>query len=84
MMKNKTLTECEICMIEMQKVDTSCCSEEINEELITISSENPICCQDEFVYNKIEDEFISGKSETTLFLSSENLFQTNSINSTLE
>ena len=76
MMQEKMLAECEVCMIEMQEVEPSCCNEEINEELITISSENPICCQDEFVYNKVEDEFISGKSEITLYLSSENLFQT--------
>jgi hypothetical protein len=75
MMKEKTLSECEVCLAEMQKVETSCCNEEKNEEQITISSVNPICCQDEFVYNKIEDEFISGKSEITLFLSSENSFQ---------
>jgi len=75
MMKEKTISECEVCMIEMQKVETSCCNEEIIDYSITISSENPICCQDEFVYNKIEDEFIYGKSEITLFLSSENLFQ---------
>ena len=76
MMQEKMLAECEVCMIEMQEVESSCCNEEINEELITISSENPICCQDEFVYNKVEDEFIYGKSELTLFLSSENSFQT--------
>jgi hypothetical protein len=75
MMKEKTLSKCEVCLTEMKKVETSCCNEEKNEEQITISSVNPICCQDEFVYNKIEDEFISGKSEITLFLSSENSFQ---------
>ena len=75
MMKEKTISECEVCMIEMQKVETSCCNEEIIDYSITISSENPICCQDEFVYNKIEDEFIYGKSEITLFLSSDNSFQ---------
>jgi hypothetical protein len=75
MMEQKSLSECEVCLAEMNKVETSCCSEELNEESITISSVNPICCQDEFVYNKIEDEFISGKSEITLFLSSENSFQ---------
>ena len=82
MMQEKTLTECEVCMIEMQKVETSCCDEEKVEEPITISSENPICCQDEFVYNKVEDEFIYGKSELTFFLSSDNSFQTISSDST--
>ncbi|MGB5529076.1 MAG: hypothetical protein WBQ32_03825 [Ignavibacteriaceae bacterium] len=76
MMKEKSLTECEVCMIEMQKVETSCCNEEMNEEQITISSQNPICCQDEFVYNKIEDEFIFNKFELNSFTSSEISFQT--------
>lgn len=62
-------------MIEMQKVKTSCCDEEKTEELITISSEIPVCCKDEFVYNKIKDEFIYNKSETNFFLSFENLFK---------
>jgi hypothetical protein len=75
MMKEKTLTECEVCIIETQMVETSCCSEQINEELITISSVKPICCQDEFVYNKIEDEFILSKTDAQLFLTSEELPQ---------
>lgn len=75
MMETKTLTDCEVCMIEMQKVETSCCSEEMNEEVMTISSENPICCQDEFVYNKVEDEFLFNKSEINFFLSFENCLQ---------
>lgn len=76
MMKEKSLTECEVCMIEVQKVETSCCNEEMNEEQITISSQNPICCQDEFVYNRIEDEFIFNKFELNSFTSSEISFQT--------
>jgi len=76
MMERKSLSECEACIIEMQKVKTSCCGEEKYEGTITISSENPICCQDEFVYNKVEDEFLFSKSDVNHFSTSENLVQT--------
>jgi hypothetical protein len=75
MMEKMSSSECEVCMIEMQKVETSCCSEEMNEELLTISAENPVCCQEEFVYNKVEDELLFNKTEITFFLSSENSVQ---------
>ncbi len=76
MMGEKSLNECEVCKIEMQKVETSCCVEDKVQEPITISSENPICCQDEFVFNKVEDDFIYTKSDVNVFSSSENLFYT--------
>lgn len=75
MMGKKSLNDCEVCKIEMQKVKTSCCEEEKTEAIITISSQNPVCCLDEFVFNKVEDDFIYSKSETTFFLSFENFFQ---------
>lgn len=75
MMEQKSLSECEVCVIEMQKVETSCCDKDTVQEPITISSENPVCCQDEFVYNKIENEFLYNKSEINFFLSSENSVQ---------
>jgi hypothetical protein len=75
MMKAKTLADCEVCMIEMEKVETSCCELEKIEIQVQITSQNPVCCQDEFVYNKIEDEFLFNKSEIIFFLSSENSVQ---------
>jgi hypothetical protein len=76
MMGEKALEECEVCTIEIETVETSCCEEEKAEEPISISSENPVCCQDEFVYNKVKDDFIFTKSEKIFFLSFENLSQT--------
>ena len=71
MMKQKSLSECEMCLIEMQKVETSCCEIENVQVQVQITSQNPVCCQDEIVYNKVEDEFLSSKSETIFLLSSE-------------
>lgn len=71
MMKQKSLSECEVCMIEMQKVETSCCEMKEIEKQVQITSQNPVCCQDEFIYNKVEDEFLYNKSELTFLLSFE-------------
>lgn len=63
MMQEKSLSECEMCSSVIEEVKPSCCSEETMEYPVKISSENPVCCQDEFVYNKVEDNFISSKTE---------------------
>ena len=57
MMGQKSLYECNVCKAEMEIIGPSCCGEEMMEYPVTISSDNPICCQDEFVYNKVEDDF---------------------------
>ena len=75
MMKQKLLSDCEICKDEMEKIRPSCCDKETMEYSVTISSENSVCCQEEFVYNKVEDEFIYCKSDETYFSSSISLFQ---------
>jgi len=75
MMEQKSLSKCEVCIVAMQKVTTSCCDEENFDEAITISSPNTGCCQDELVYNKVEDEFVNNKTDINFFSSSENLFQ---------
>ncbi len=75
MMQEKSFSGCEICKAEMERNESSCCAEETMEFSITISSDNPICCQDEFVYNKVEDEYVTTKSDVNFFSSSENLFQ---------
>ncbi|MCW8803411.1 MAG: hypothetical protein OQK57_03350 [Ignavibacteriaceae bacterium] len=75
MMDKKSLSECEMCMADEVKAESSCCSEEFSDYLVTLSSENPICCQDEFVYNKIEDDFILSKTDVQLILTSEVLPQ---------
>ena len=75
MIGKKSLSDCEICKDEMEKINPSCCVVETVESPITISSENPVCCQEEFVYNKVEDEFIYNKLDETYFASSISLFQ---------
>lgn len=75
MMERKSLSECEICKNEMEKIRPSCCAKETMEYPVTVSSENPVCCQIEFVYNKVEDEFIYSKSDETYFSLSISLFQ---------
>lgn len=75
MMKQKSLSDCDVCIIEMQKVETSCCEIENVEVQVQITSQNPVCCQDEFVYNKVEDDFLYSKSEITFLLTFENFCQ---------
>lgn len=79
MMEQKSLDECEVCKAEMEIIEPSCCGEDIIEYPVTISSENPICCQDEFVYNKVEDEFLYSKSDVDFFSTSEKLVQTTNL-----
>lgn len=74
MMQEKSLSECQICAIDEEKIQTSCCNEETTDNAVTITSENPVCCQSEFVYNKVEDEFVNDKSEVN-FNSSVILYQ---------
>lgn len=75
MMQQKSLSECEICKVEMEKVESSCCAEETMDYRVTISSANSICCQQEFVLNKVEDEFILDKSDINFLSSIEKLIQ---------
>jgi hypothetical protein len=75
MMEQKSLSECEMCMADEVKAESSCCSEESSDYLFTISPENPICCQSVFVYNKLEDDFILSKTDVELILTSEVLPQ---------
>lgn len=75
MMGKRSLNECEACKTEIEKIETSCCSNESPEYPVTISSDKPVCCQDAFVYNKVEDQFIFNKSDINSFSSPENLVQ---------
>jgi predicted molibdopterin-dependent oxidoreductase YjgC len=75
MMDEKSLGECEVCKVEMEKIEPSCCSKETPDYPVKITSENPVCCQEEFVYNKVEDEFLYVKSDLNYFSSSQNSIQ---------
>jgi hypothetical protein len=53
-MGKKSLNECEACIIETR---SSCCSDELLNAKLKITSDNSSCCVDEFDYKKIEDDF---------------------------
>lgn len=57
MMGKKSLSECEMCKAEIEKIEPSCCSEKTAENQLQFTSENSNCCIDEFDYKKIEDNF---------------------------
>ena len=75
MMKQKTISSCDICADEMLNVKFSCCEDEQNNYSVTISLPNSDCCQKEFIYNKIDDEFLINKSDINLFSLLENVIQ---------
>jgi hypothetical protein len=74
MMQKKSLNECDSCLNENDEM-FSCCSKEIANNIIKITTEKPICCQEEFVYNKVDDEFVNIKTDVNYFTSSEILLQ---------
>jgi hypothetical protein len=74
MMQKKSLNECEVCAEEKEEV-SSCCSKEVSENTVKFSSDRPMCCQDEFVYNKVEDEFVNIKNDANYSTSSDVLLQ---------
>ena len=75
MMEQKSLSECEMCKSEIEKIETSCCSEKVSDNSVIIKSEKAACCQEEFVYNKVEDNFLSNKTEANIYFSFNNLFE---------
>lgn len=82
MMHQKTISPCEMCKAEIEKNVTSCCNEEAQEYNVTIFADTPLCCQSEFVYNKVEDNFIFNNSDISFFTSIEKLFHPITILST--
>ena len=66
MMQIKSLNECEVCAKEKEVVPY-CCSKEDSANTLRFSSDRPVCCQTEFVYNKVEDEFMSNKFVVNYF-----------------
>ena len=79
MMGKRSLSECEACKAKIEKIESSCCSNETPEYPVTISSDQPVCCQDAFVYNKVEDQFLFNKSEINYFTSTQILFHSVSL-----
>ena len=75
MMETISLSECDVCVNEMEEIVSSCCSRGTFENKVIITSENSVCCQEEFVYNKVDDEFVNIKPDANFFTSSEILYQ---------
>lgn len=75
MMQEKLEDECKICQAEVQESQTSCCSKKINDHSISIYPVKSVCCKDEFIYNKIEDNFLSNKSEGKIYFELDKSFQ---------
>jgi hypothetical protein len=74
MMRQKTISSCDMCKAEIEKNGTSCCNDDAQEYSVTISADTPLCCQDQFVINKVEDHFIFNKPDIIFFSSIEKLF----------
>ena len=66
MLGEKSLNECEICEIEMEIVETSCCGEESLDFFAQISASESTCCFDSFTYKKIEDDFSQSSNLKTI------------------
>ncbi len=55
-----------MCKAEIEKIEPSCCSEEISDNDLKFSSEKSNCCVDEFDYKKIEDNFFQTVSSNLI------------------
>lgn len=71
MMEKKSSDECDMCKAEIGKAESSCCAEEKSQNSVLIKSQIPDCCQNEFLYHKVEDEFLTNKIDAKLFVTSE-------------
>ena len=61
MMNQKSLDDCEVCKSETEEYKASCCSMTFDDGVPAISKDNSSCCQTEFVFNKVEEEFLIDK-----------------------
>lgn len=73
MMKQKSISSCEICEVEKEKVISSCCELEQNNYSKKINSFKSNCCKEDLLYNKIDDEFLLNKTEFNFFTTLENV-----------
>ncbi len=71
MMESASLEACEMHEVKVEK--SSCCESEAPEYPVKLTSEIPACCQSEFIYNKVKDDFLFNKTNENLKVSSENL-----------
>jgi hypothetical protein len=63
------------CTMHNKPVKSNCCVDETSKNPSIVSLENPGCCEIEFVYNKIKDDFVPNKPNINILSSYENLIQ---------
>jgi hypothetical protein len=61
-------------MYEAKVIKHSCCKDEQSDNPVKVTSANLPCCQTELVYNKVKDDFLFVKTETTNVLVFSSLF----------
>ncbi|HEY6436045.1 MAG TPA: hypothetical protein VIY47_05610 [Ignavibacteriaceae bacterium] len=66
---NRSSGDCDMCKIDIEEIESTCCSEENPFEKLQVSSENFTCCIDSFDYKKIEDNFSQPISLRLIFSS---------------
>ena len=59
------------CTMHQMPVKSNCCAEETSEHGETISFDKFNCCQIEFVYKKVEDQYLVHKTSVDYFSSQE-------------
>jgi hypothetical protein len=76
MMNLKSLDDCEVCKSESEESNDSCCDAmDTNAGLPAISKDNTSCCHTEFVFNKVEDEFLIDKIDFNFISSTQIISQ---------
>lgn len=63
------------CMMHHKPVESKCCSKVNSEYAVSASVDNYDCCESEFVFNKVKDEFLFNKTDVNFFSSLEHIFQ---------
>ena len=67
-------SEREQCTMHQEPVSSNCCSEETSDSRPSISFDKSSCCQIEFVYKKVEDQYLLNKTNLD-FSDDENILQ---------
>jgi len=66
MMGKRSISECEMCKAELEKIEPSCCSEMDSKDQLQYTAPNSNCCIDEFDYKKIDDNFFQTVSSNLI------------------
>ncbi len=71
--------EMSMCSMHHKPVKSLCCAENTVDNFSGIYFNKPDCCQTEFVYNKVSDEFVTNKTDVQFFTSLQNSIHSNNI-----